>query len=545
MDLRLKLPDGCDGRPSPLVSEAELGAIESVPRLVLLDCRRRDIGSSAPLRRLLSHPSLGGLTALHCCRGEMDAAGMALLPLHQPRLRTLSLGDLKDDASGNTMLTPLSQLATLTDLRLFRRIGQRHVAVLAQCASLRRLSLYQSPLFLLVSLLMAPALAQLQSLSLDFCEAVGNDGPDAAAEAWAAIFSHLRCLRSLTLWDGDDLGVLWRGVAAAHAAATAAGSRGSSALRAGALQLDEAADSQLPPLATNCPRRWHLHVHDAAGNCVGSGALDWLVGTPAPTDQPLHSLTDARATAVGGGGTLRRLHVSYIRDEVLRPALLLPKMHLLETLSIGELSILTSDRKSWECCLNHLRSLCALHVDMSGGIEVLLKVLRRTTPWSLRSLRIRLRRVNRRGGETIDTQEVADLLDRMPALTVGSRSAGGAACARRPVQESGCAAASGQVDGNEAEISCSRHSQPAERLYWRRSSRLLARVSWRIVGLGTRLCTRPTDAALLAQCSHQNAQQPNTCTWTLQRSGGELRPALQDLPSPSRGQPIRLQCIWS
>jgi len=41
------------------------------------------------------------------------------------------------------------------------------------------------------------------------------------------------------------------------------------------------------------------------------------------------------------------------------------------------------------------------------------------------------------------------------------------------------------------------------------------------------------------------AQQPNTCTWTLQHSGGELSPTCNiscAKPSDSREQPVRLQC---
>ena len=66
----------------PAVDDAELAAIESVPRLVELDTRARNV-KSAELRRLLSHPALAGLTTLHTAgRIQMDNSCTALLTLH-------------------------------------------------------------------------------------------------------------------------------------------------------------------------------------------------------------------------------------------------------------------------------------------------------------------------------------------------------------------------------------------------------------------------------------------------------------------------------
>ena len=128
------------------VENAELAAIESMPRLVELDTCSREV-KSAELRRLLSHPALTGLTALHSDTRQMDNSCTTLLPLQQPRLRTLSLLASHNSTANQHLLAPLARLHALTDLSLdVIDMDESSVEIISRCASLRRLHLLWTPM---------------------------------------------------------------------------------------------------------------------------------------------------------------------------------------------------------------------------------------------------------------------------------------------------------------------------------------------------------------------------------------------------------------
>ena len=136
------------------------------------------------------------------------------MPLHQPRLCTLSLnGEIgrQLDASPR-LLAQLAQLSALTDLSLDRStINESTTGIIGRCASLRRLHLSHVKPVVVFTLLMAPARVRLESLSLDsmwpraflpVVAAAAYSADDAAmlaanAQSWKASFENLQSLCSL------------------------------------------------------------------------------------------------------------------------------------------------------------------------------------------------------------------------------------------------------------------------------------------------------------------------------------------------------------
>jgi len=378
------------------VSDAELAAIDSVPRLVELDACARKV-QGAEFRRLLSRPALAGLTALHTAMRQMDDSCIALLPLHQPRLRTLSLQISRDSVADQHLLAPLALLPALTDLSLDGAgMDESAVEIINRCASLRRLHLSRVQPAVVSAVLAAPARARLESLSLRDVRArpstpvgVAAAADRAAAAAsrsatdvhsWKASFENLQSLRSLSLQRCKDLDVMFAGAAAALATGRAL--RSLTALRADSLKMDNEDGSLIPLLAAHCPQLRRLHIFEIDGGLgYNPGALAGLPLLSNLCDLRLQTVgwpPNGDELAVGRCASLTRLHLSDVRRNSLHAILCSPQLQRLETLSLGSVQI-DRDRVAaaqkdldWSVCFANLRSLRALSLDGCDGGDQLL-----------------------------------------------------------------------------------------------------------------------------------------------------------------------------
>ena len=412
-DVALRWLPSTQERWQPDVDDAELAAIESVPRLVELDVRAREVEGSQ-MKRLLCHSALAGLTALHSSAhaGRMDADYTSQL-LCQTRLRTLSLRMSHDPESDPRLLASLPQLPALTDLSLSAScVGDDAVDAIGRCASLRRLHLSSVEPADVFAVLTSPARAWLESLSLrnvwarppspDGAAAadVGADSFTVDVESWKASVENLQSLRSLSLQYCSGHDVIFAGAAAALVTGTAL--RSLTALRADTLKMDAVGGSLIPQLAAHCPQLRRLHIHDTdcdfrynPGALVGLPLLSGLndlrlqCGTRPPNDDEL---------AVGRCTSLTRLHLSDIRSSSLHSILRSPLLQQLESLTLESVDFDRHDFSDgpggplildWSACFANLRSLRALSLDACHYGDLLLAGVQAACPPLLFSMRFR------------------------------------------------------------------------------------------------------------------------------------------------------------
>ena len=409
-DVALRWMSATKERGQPDVDDAELAAIGSVPRLVELDTHAREV-KSAQMQRLLSHPSLAGLTALHTGGGQLDGTCTALLPLHQPRLRTLSVQIDHDSDADPRLLAPLPQLPALTDLSLDASgVGDGVVEMIGRCASLRRLHLGSLQNDVLFAVLTAPARAQLESLSLSGVVVRPPDGAAAAADgagssaadvqSWRASFENLQSLRSLSLRDCGHHGVLFAGAAAALASGGAL--RNLTALCTDTLKVDNEGGSLIPLLAAHCPQLRRLHMFElyCRYRC-NPGALAGLPLLSNLSDLRLQCaasrLPNDDELAVGRCASLTRLHLAHMRRRSLHSILRSPQLQRLESLTLGSVQFDDDEEDEedeaadsdldWSVCFANLWSLRALSLDECHGGDHLLAGVQAACPSLVRSMR--------------------------------------------------------------------------------------------------------------------------------------------------------------
>ena len=438
-DVALRWLPPKEGWRQPKVGDAELAAIESVPRLVELDARAREV-KSAQMRRLLSHPSLTGLTTLHCDARHMDDACTSQLPLHHARLRTLLLMMSRGSDADPRLLAPLPQLPALTDLSLDYGVDQSDVEIIGRCASLRRLHLSNVEPAVLFAVLAAPARARLESLSLSYvnagpASASPHFGAAAAAgaavsaadvQSWKASFENLQSLRALCLRDFEGFGVVFAGVAAALASGSAL--RSLTALRADTLQMDNEGGSLIPLLAAHCPQLRRLHIHESGDRFSYSpGALLELPSLTHLSDLRLQCESwppNGDELAVGRCAALTRLHLSDISSRSLHSILRSPQLQRLESLTLGYVhfdwdedaaAAAQNDDLDWSVCFANLRSLRALNLDDCYGGDLMMAGVQAACPPLLGSMRFHH---DVPDSVVPELQLLPALLVRLPALRV-------------------------------------------------------------------------------------------------------------------------------